>query len=449
MPSLIGEKIADKYRAESILGQGGLGIVLRAVHLDLKMPVAIKVLTAEDEESVERFMREARAAVRLKGEHTTRVLDVGNLKAGTPFMVMELLEGEDLGDLVSRGPLAVPDAVALVLQVCEGLAEAHAMGVIHRDLKPRNLFLTHRANGSVLMKVLDFGLAKSVEDESSDVKLTTTTAVLGSPAYMSPEQVHATRDVDLRTDIWSLGVVLYELLTQRVPFEAPTAFEIMSKIVHAPPTPIRNHVPSIPVGVAAIVDKCLAKGPRERFANVHDLVVALEPYAPPSVRGAADRVRAALFAPQPVIVPTGVYTRGAMPSVRTNDTTHTDASLDSGRERNAKTARTSFLAGALAVIVAAMGWFAWSTSRVVGRARQASTEQAISERVVRPDPASAPSETPVPTASALPAASASAASVSETPVKAVSKPAIVVPKRPSVSGSKAPHPLQHPESASF
>ncbi len=210
-----GTVLLQKYEISRVIGQGGMGMVALARHLQLQQPVAIKLLLPEvlDKDLVvQRFLREAQASVRLRSEHVCRVLDVGQLDNGAPYMVMEYLDGTDLDGLLrQKGPLAYGEAVDFVLQACEALAEAHSLGIVHRDLKPANFFLTQRADGSPLVKVLDFGISKTLSP--IEESLTTTQAVLGTPAYMSPEQLRSSKHVDARSDIWSLGVVLYELCT--------------------------------------------------------------------------------------------------------------------------------------------------------------------------------------------------------------------------------------------
>jgi serine/threonine-protein kinase len=293
-----GDVLGGKYRVERVIGRGGMGIVVAARHLALHQIVAIKVLPdeqAKDVESVARFLREARAVVRLKSEHAIKVTDVGRRKSGAPYFVMELLEGEDLDMLVTRGPLPVADAVDYVLQACEAVAEAHALGIIHRDLKPRNLFLSLRRDGKRIVKVLDFGLAKPVGAFAAG-GLTATSAVLGSPHYMSPEHMRATRDVDHRTDVWSLGVCLYELLTRRMPFEADTVPVLCALVLKDQPKPVTYHRPDVPEGLAQIVARCLEKAPSSRFADERELAAALEPFGSPESRGASARIAAVLRA---------------------------------------------------------------------------------------------------------------------------------------------------------
>jgi serine/threonine protein kinase len=226
-PSVItGAMLAGKYRIEHVLGEGGMGVVVAATNEALRQRVAIKLLRSgalANAKALGRFEREARAAASLRSNHVARVLDVGKLEDGRPYMVMEYLEGQDLGDVIDRvGEMPVHEAVDYVLQACEAIAEAHAAGIIHRDLKPKNLFLSRTVDGRPLVKVLDFGISK-MEDAAEDMSLTRTTEIIGSPSYMSPEQLRASKGVDVRTDIWALGVILFELLTKKLPFQALTA----------------------------------------------------------------------------------------------------------------------------------------------------------------------------------------------------------------------------------
>lgn len=220
-----GQTVAGKYRVERVLGKGAMGVVVAARHLQLDRLVAIKFLLPEafeDSEAVIRFEREARAAVRVQSEHVARVLDVDKLDNGAPFIVMEYLVGEDFGQVLARrGRLEVPRAVDTVVMVCEAMAEAHSVGIVHRDLKPRNLFRTRRPDGSSLLKVLDFGVYKCIVPGGRDTtEITDASAIVGSPTYSSPEQLRAPSEVDARADIWSMGIILYELIAGVPPFRA-------------------------------------------------------------------------------------------------------------------------------------------------------------------------------------------------------------------------------------
>jgi serine/threonine-protein kinase len=273
-----GTVLLGKYRVDSILGTGGMGMVTAATHLGLDERVAIKMLRPDviaDAETCSRFLREAQAAVKLKSEHVARVADVGTLASGAPYMVMEFLEGLDLDQmLAASGPVAPELAVDFVLQGCEGLAEAHALGIVHRDLKPSNFFVTWRADGSPLVKVLDFGISKS--PLGIDLSLTQTQSMLGTPAYMSPEQMRSARRVDARTDLWSLGALLYELIEGRRPFVAESFSEMCVKVAADPPDPM---VAPMPDGLAAVILRCLEKQPDDRYQSIAELAAALARFA--------------------------------------------------------------------------------------------------------------------------------------------------------------------------
>ncbi|WP_394850945.1 serine/threonine protein kinase [Pendulispora brunnea] len=295
LPIQIGDVIDGKYRIERILGQGGMGVVVRATHLQLEQPVALKFVlprVAAMDAFRERFLREARASSRLRSEHVARVYDVGTTEGGLPYLVMELLEGNDLATLMLRaGPMAVADAVEYVVQACEAIVEAHDLGIVHRDLKPANLFVTRRPNGAPLLKVLDFGISKQIGPGAMDAAaLTQSTAVLGSPLYMAPEQLRSARAVDARSDIWALGIITYELLTGKVPFHGETLTELCLKVVSdpaAPPSQVRR---DLPPELVSIVMRCLEKDPSARYSSVAMLAAALEPFSSSAARGVTERV---------------------------------------------------------------------------------------------------------------------------------------------------------------
>src|SRR5580700_3489838 len=264
-----GDVIAEKYRVERLLGRGGMGAVFAAQHLILNQRVALKLLLgelADSQEASTRFVNEARAAAQIQGEHVARVLDIGQLPNGTPFMVLEYLEGSDLaGILQQRGPLPVTEVADFALQALDALAQAHSAGIVHRDLKPANLFLTRRHDGTSLVKVLDFGISKNTLQPTG---MTSTRAVMGSPEYMSPEQLRTPRGVDTRTDIWSLGVILYELLTGRMPFTGEAIGELFMQIMEGTPPPLRSHQPDVPAALEVVVMRCLSRDPAARFQTV-------------------------------------------------------------------------------------------------------------------------------------------------------------------------------------
>jgi serine/threonine-protein kinase len=323
IPVAEGEIVAGKYRVERVLGRGGMGVVVAAEHLRLSQRVAIKfLLSTAGPEAVKRFEREARAAVRLKSDHVARVLDVGELPTGAPYMVMEYLDGDDLSKIVrERGPLAVADAVDYLLQACEAVAEAHALGIVHRDLKPANLFVTTGADRSVVVKVLDFGISKQLGDAPGvhgDVALTQTASILGSPLYMSPEQLRSTRSVDFRTDIWSLGTILYQLLAGRVPFNATALPDLVLMVAGEAPPPLGEFRAGVPPPLEAAIRRCLEKDPAQRFQTVSDLAWAIAPFGSPSAQASAERIARTLGVAggrSPSRAPTPVPTGGASPAL--------------------------------------------------------------------------------------------------------------------------------------
>ncbi len=272
-----GDRVAERYVVERLLATGGMGAVYVAVHSDLGTEVAIKVLSTghDDLTLATRFLREARSAARLKSEHIARVFDFGVLPSGHPFMALELLAGVDVDGVLELGPIPVQSAVDYVLQACEGLAVAHAAGIVHRDIKPSNLFVTSRSDGSPLIKILDFGIAKDASDSKK------TTGGMGSPYYMSPEQVRAAATVDARTDVWALGVTLYEMLSCQRPFEGTIASQVCVAIVNDPPTPLDSVVSGLPPDLVAIIHRCLEKKVDDRPAGVGELAVLLAPFASP------------------------------------------------------------------------------------------------------------------------------------------------------------------------
>jgi serine/threonine-protein kinase len=289
-----GDVLAGKYLIDRILGQGGMGVVVAAHHTTLRQKVAIKFLlrdAAKRGDATARFLREARAAVSIQSEHVARVTDVGTLEDGAPYMVMEFLTGSDLGDVLSqRGPLPVHDAVDYVLQACEAIAEAHTLGLIHRDLKPANLFLTSRADGSALVKVLDFGLSKATKTEAMDASLTVANTIMGSPYYMSPEQIRSFKTIDARADVWSLGVILYELLTATRPFDAETIGALFMVIGSDPVPPMRPRRADIPPELEAAVLKCLEKDLNARTQSVAELARSLAPFGAQNSHISVDRI---------------------------------------------------------------------------------------------------------------------------------------------------------------
>jgi serine/threonine-protein kinase len=289
-----GQVLGGKYVVEHVVGAGAMAIVVSALHRQLDTRVAIKFLRPEmmsRPDLVSRFRREGRAVAKIKSKHVARVFDVGELDDGTPYIVMEFLEGSDLAQVLEeRGTMPVGETIEYALHVCEALAGAHALGIVHRDIKPANIFL--QADGDeACAKLLDFGISKAVPGSPGvgDLSLTQTVSLMGSPLYMSPEQLRETRVADARSDIWSLGVVLYELLTGEVAFHAESITKLTATILEGSPKPICAFRPDVPPGLEAVIHRCLAKDVALRYQSVLELARDLLPHAPPAAREAAER----------------------------------------------------------------------------------------------------------------------------------------------------------------
>jgi serine/threonine protein kinase len=274
-----GQIIGGRYLVGTLIGEGGMGLVCAATHLGLESPVAIKLIRPDlkhDAEFVERFLNEARRAAALRSEHVATVHDVGQLDTGEPYLVMERLEGVELETyLRATGPLEPRRAAELMLEACEGLAAAHAAGIVHRDLKPANLFLARRSDGKEVLKILDFGISKAVTD---DAPSSSTSRSLGSPWYMSPEQMLDASSVDFRADIWSLGVVLFELLTTKPPFDGQSVAEVCVKVLTGRvPSPAELR-PGLDRALEMIVLRCLQRDREQRYATVRELELDLQAF---------------------------------------------------------------------------------------------------------------------------------------------------------------------------
>jgi eukaryotic-like serine/threonine-protein kinase len=305
----IGEVLASKYRLERCIGRGGMGAVFQARHEILNQLVAIKLLLPEvaaDAAAVTRFLNEAKASAQIRNDHVAKVLDVDTLPSGSAFMVLEFLEGADIATLLSRqGAFALAEAAGFVLQALEAIAQAHALGIVHRDLKPANLFLAHRPDGTSIIKVLDFGISKA--SAAQDSGLTGDHAMLGSPCFMSPEQVKSSKNVDVRADIWSIGVCLYQMLTNQLPFWNENVGAVYALIFEANPPKVSGLDASLPPALDAILARCLSRDLEKRYQNAAELAEALAPFANESERGAVERIRRILglpAAPAPAPAPT-------------------------------------------------------------------------------------------------------------------------------------------------
>jgi serine/threonine-protein kinase len=426
-----------------------MGVVVAATQVELDRLVALKFLlphVIQGNALSTRFAREARAVAKLESDHVARVLDVGALDSGDPFIVMEYLDGVDLAQLLkAQGPLPCDLAIRHVLEACEALAEAHAHGIIHRDLKPGNLFLAKRVTGPPIIKVLDFGLSKLAGD--GDQHITSTSSLLGSPLYMSPEQLLSARDVDARTDLWSLGVVLFELLTGETPFRGEQVMGVMAAILHKPARSLDSLRPELPAEVKAAVHRCLEKEPDQRFSSVVQLAKVLAPYGPASSLRSLEHILHTLPVPavEPGVVDASAALAATVPAGSSRPSVAAVQESVTGSIRSIrKSEPPSRLRGWLvtAGALGAIGVGAWATVH----ATAARMVTAASSSHVDLDPR--PSTTPPPASAAiLASASASAsepapAAASESaPAPAVSRvhPHPVAPEKSAVA-SAAPAP---------
>ncbi len=293
-----GEVIDGKYQVERILGQGGMGAVVRAYHLLLRAPVALKFMNpmyVELPGAVDRFLNEGVAAKAITSDHVVKVDDVGKLPSGAPYLVMDCLDGRDLSQVLEqegKPGLAPARVVWYVMQVLRALQAAHAAGIIHRDMKPSNCFVVTKDGEHDFVKILDFGISK-VQTPGSEA-LTQTHSALGTPLYMSPEQAKSPKEVDGRTDVYSVSVIMYELLSRRTPFttESGQLTELLFKLFTADPDPLESLVPGLPEGLAAVVHKGLAREPDKRFSSALDMAEALGPFADDKGRALLEKMRA-------------------------------------------------------------------------------------------------------------------------------------------------------------
>jgi serine/threonine-protein kinase len=430
-----GSILAGRYRVGQTLGKGGMGVVVEATHLQLGTRVAIKVLRKEalDEPTMlERFLREARSAAQLRGEHVCRVTDFGTTDDGIPFMVMEHLEGEDLKTILdASGPLDPTLTATYILQACIGVAEAHALGIVHRDLKPGNLFLARLPDGRSSIKLLDFGIAKSTAT-TIDGSLTSTTKAMGSPAYMSPEQLMASTTLDARSDVWSLGVTMFELLTENRPFDGDTPYELALRIANEPAAPIPD---TVPPELAKIVARCLTKDREKRIQSVADLAAALAPLVRNGKELAAS-ARAALASP------TGATPRASrshdIPSSPATETTLRGASgaiTSDTRSRSRLLLPLALVFTTLLVVAGVMVWRSRDSADGTDRTPAAS-----------PDPKPAPPPVaPPPVVDAAPAPVAIDAAIADEPSDAaVAEPPDAAVQDPPKDPKKKPPPRRRP-----
>lgn len=402
-----GAILDGRFRVERLIGKGGMGYVLAAMHLELEQRVAIKLLSPEREHlerGASRLLREARASARIRSEHVVRVLDVVQGRENPPYMVLEYLEGEDLARRLSRrGKLDAAEAVDLILQACEAVGEGHRLGIVHRDLKPSNLFLCSRPGRNTTLKVLDFGISKMQETGAS---LTQSYALLGSPIYSAPEQLRSSRDVDARADIWSLGIVLYECVTGTRPFGGETLAQVCTSILHDTPRSPRAVEPRVPAALESVLLRCLRTAPEERYQSIEELVEALHDFAPRAAERCAsylstlppaDEVQIARRAgsavpQQPRSVPSDTLTGSAEYDSR-------DGSSSATRHASSARRRVTVALGLAALVLG--GIAGWQTLQAFDRAEGA-TVITRSASAARPIPAIGSSAPSVVHASATP-----------------------------------------------
>lgn len=431
-----GSVIAGKYRVDHVLGEGGMGMVVAATHLGLGTRVALKFLhaaLANNPDVVERFAREARASAQLRGEHVCRVSDVGQFEDGTPYMVMELLDGQDLASVLrTHGPLPANLVSDYVLQACLAIGEAHQLGIVHRDLKPGNIFLSVRTDGTPLVKVLDFGVAKAPQE--GNFSLTQTATVIGSPGYMSPEQLRSSKEADARSDIWSLGVTIYELVAGRQPWVASSITELTLRIAMDPLPPLP---PTVPPGLAAVIETCMQKDPASRYPDISALAAALAPFASHGGHDLAGGVSRVLRGSAPAFVP-AQHAFGSAPTVASTGGTSTPTTLRGASGvitpvPGRRSRKLAVMIGAAAGVGAAI-MVVILTARGGGQADPAHASS------------TAPMVAPVPVAPSTPAAPATPTPAATTPTPATMPtptamtPALPTPAAPTPSVTPPPPP---------
>jgi len=424
-----GTQIAGKYRVERTLAKGGMGVVVLVRHEVLGQLAVIKLLlpsVAGSPGASERFLREARAAANLRSDHVARVFDVGALDDGTPYMLMEYLDGNDLAqELDRRGRLPVAEAVDHTLEALDAVSEAHAIGVIHRDLKPSNLFLVTKPDGSRQVKVLDFGISKVTSElGAADGAVTAENALLGSPAYMSPEQVRSSKDVDGRTDVWSLGVVLYELVTGRRAFDAPSMGAILSQILADDVPALTRVLPGADAGLERVIQRCLARDRDARYPSAAAMREALAPFGTARATHAAPASAAtdAVMARTGDRGASGTQTTVAVSSERLVTPAPSDTAAPPGKRRAAP------IVLGVAVLVVVGIWLVGRGGVTVSR----EGEPAAQPRGVVTNIVVTPGTTVPPTASApiAPSASASAPAPIAPSSSASAAPSASAPARP-------------------
>ena len=460
-----GDVVGGKYEIEAILGRGGMGLVLSAIHQQLEERVALKFLTSSADRvpsARSRFMREARVTAKLRGEHAARVSDFGALEDGTPYMVMEFLDGTDLRQLLrDQKRLPVDVAIHYLVQACEGLAEAHARGIVHRDLKPSNLFLTKRPDGTDLVKIVDFGISKLRTTQNVEEDLTAAGAILGSPRYVAPEQLCNSGQVDSRADVWSLGAILYELLSGRPPFHAESTAALCYVILgNDQPEPLAGRIEGVSEQLEEVVLRCLTRAPEDRTSDVAALVADLyDATGTEGLDGLSQSIRGILHrGAAEGLNATGAFgTTGSNPSARKQRVL---GSSDSGSVRNEFSAgsqpgmatsqhpraqrKPAWYAVASLVVAALIGGVVWTQLPHERSAPVGSTGGAGVAAVPGPASAAVSAE---PSDRDAPATSGDAGDVAPetTLVTIPAAPDVGVPSKPTGSGRQKPPSGTNPE----
>jgi serine/threonine-protein kinase len=438
--------LAGKYVVERLLGLGGMGAVLAARHLELDERVAIKMLlpgVTPQGEPVARFIREARAAIKIRSDHVVRILDVARLDDGSPYIVMEYLDGSDLSRLVEeRGPLPVDDAIEYVVQACEAIASAHAMGIVHRDLKPANLFLVRTNDGRPCVKVLDFGISK-ISGGGGATGLTSTTTIMGTPCFMSPEQLRSTRDVDARADIWSIGAILHALLSGAPPYDGESNADVSAKIIRDAPTPIRELRSEAPQAVEAIILRCLEKEPTARYADVAELARALAGVTSrDSVKTSAARVARGAIASAPTpesSAPRPAMTTGDGPTRTASAWGETGREDKSGVRGRSNRRVAGLVAGAVALgVIGTLGVVRWQQRPPPAAAISSPPPPVAVVTTTTSEPSAAPAGAPPAASSVAPPSAPVASAPAKTPTAAGTPTS----KRPPAATTTPPAPTR-------
>ena len=424
-----GQVLDGKYRIDARIAEGGMGVVLRATHLELDRPVAIKLIRpehTENEEVIARLLTEARIAAGLRSKHVNHVLDVGRTVHGIPYLVLEYMEGSDLRRyLEQRGRMPITQAVDCVMQTCEALAEAHAFGIVHRDLKPENLFLSEETDGGYVLKVLDFGISKAPPSRRRGRTLTNPFEIVGSPNYMAPEQIRGGQ-VDARADVWALGALLYELCSGAVPFGAETVTETFSMILDK-----RYELPLLDAGAGTehlrmVIDRCLSESPDDRYQSVVELADALSPLGSDMLQG--KRVAKVAFATRARVAatqdPSAAINQGTPLALSSNLEPELELSEVMTKPRGHKLAW--LLAGAFAISVGALSFQFGS--------RSAASAQA----------AASPPRPDVAQTGAASAAPAEAQLEVQIPAPATAVDALPLSHAPAAKLAPAPRPFRRP-----